>query len=146
MIGGNAAAVDRALLELAARGVRKSVKLPVSVPSHTPLMRDATEQLDEVMASLSWSLPLIAVIQNVDARSYDSVAAIKEALQRQVYLPARWAECVLALAAGGAKRIAECGPGKVLTGLCKRIDKAIDARALGYAADLDAARAAWSSE
>ncbi len=146
VIGGSSAAVDRALAELAARGVRKTVKLPVSVPSHTPLMRDAAEKLGEVMASLSWSLPSIPVVQNVEARSYDSVAAIRTALQRQLYLPVRWAECVLALAGGGADRIAECGPGKVLTGLAKRIDKGIDARALGSTADLDAALAAWSSK
>ncbi len=145
VIGGSAAAVDRALAELAARGVRKAVKLPVSVPSHTPLMRGAAERLAGAMDAASWSLPTIPVVQNVDAAVHDSVAAIRDALQRQLHQPVRWTDCVQALAAAGATRVGECGPGKVLAGLVKRIDKSLDARALGAPADLDAALAAWSA-
>lgn len=141
VIGGHADAVDRALDELAARGVRKTVKLAVSVPSHTPLMRDAANRLDEFMATLNWSLPDRPVIQNADAVSHDSVESIRDALVRQLYLPVRWTECVQVLAAGGATRLVECGPGKVLTGLIKRIDKTLDARAIGTPAEFEAALA-----
>jgi [acyl-carrier-protein] S-malonyltransferase len=144
VIGGHAAAVDRALADLAERGVRKTVKLAVSVPSHTPLMRNAADQLGDFMASLEWKLPDRPVLQNADATAHDSVAAIRDALVRQLYLPVRWTECVQALAAAGASRFAECGPGKVLTGLIKRIDKTLDGRALGQPADFDAAYDAWS--
>jgi len=145
VIGGDAAAVDRALAELAARGVRKAVKLAVSVPSHTPLMREAANRLSEVMAGLAWNEPAIPVVQNVDGEVHEGVQSIRDALVRQLYLPVRWTDCVQALAARGATRIAECGPGKVLTGLAKRIDKTLDARALGTPADFDAALAEWKN-
>lgn len=143
VIGGDAAAVDRALAELAARGVRKAVKLAVSVPSHTPLMREAANRLSEVMAGMAWNEPSIPVVQNVDGEVHEGVQSIRDALVRQLYLPVRWTDCVQALAARGATRVAECGPGKVLTGLAKRIDKTLDARALGTPADFDAALAEW---
>ncbi|MGY1408709.1 MULTISPECIES: ACP S-malonyltransferase [unclassified Luteimonas] len=139
VIGGHAAAVDRALALLSERGVRKVVKLAVSVPSHTPLMRDAANRLSEVMAGLSWSAPSIPVVQNVDAEVHDGAHAIRDALARQLYLPVQWTGCVQALTAKGATRIAECGPGKVLAGLARRIDKGIDMRTLGTPGDLDAA-------
>jgi [acyl-carrier-protein] S-malonyltransferase len=127
VIGGHAAAVDRALAELAARGVRKVVKLAVSVPSHTPLMREAALQLGEAMAKMSWKMPDRPVLQNADARAEPTVEDIRAALVRQLYLPVRWSDCVRALAGQGATRIVECGPGKVLTGLVKRIDKSLEA-------------------
>ena len=139
VIGGDAAAVDRALALLAERGVRKAMKLAVSVPSHTPLMRDAAARLGEAMATLSWQEPTIPVVQNVDAQVHRGVQSIQDALVRQLYLPVQWTGCVQALAAGGATHLFECGPGKVLTGLAKRIDKALDARALGTPAEFDAA-------
>lgn len=145
VIGGDVAAVDRALAELAARGVRKVIKLPVSVPSHTPLMRAAAAQLGEALAAVSWSLPSIPVIQNVDAAAYGSTNEILAALQRQLYLPVRWTDCVKSLTASGCSRIAECGPGRVLSGLCKRIDKTLDVRALGMPVDLDSALNEWSA-
>lgn len=145
VIGGAAAAVDRALAELASRGVRKAVKLAVSVPSHTPLMREAANRLSEVMAAMAWNAPAIPVVQNVDGEVHEGVQSIRDALVRQLYLPVRWTDCVQALAARGATRVAECGPGKVLTGLAKRIDKSLDARALGAPADFDAALADWSN-
>ena len=145
VIGGDAAAVDRALAELAARGVRKAVKLAVSVPSHTPLMREAANRLSEVMAGMAWNEPSIPVVQNVDGEVHEGVQSIRDALVRQLYLPVRWTDCVQALAARGATRVAECGPGKVLTGLAKRIDKTLDARALGTPADFDAALAEWKN-
>ncbi|MGH8084173.1 MAG: ACP S-malonyltransferase [Lysobacter sp.] len=143
VIGGHAAAVDKALTQLAERGVRKAVKLAVSVPSHTPLMREAADKLAEAMAAIEWSAPRLPVVQNVDAQVQADTDAIRDALVRQLYLPVQWTGCVQALVAGGATRIAECGPGKVLAGLVKRIDKAVDARALGAPADFDAALADW---
>lgn len=143
VIGGHASALERALAELATRGVRKTVKLAVSVPSHTPLMRDAARQLGEAMAGVRWSAPRIAVIHNVDAQRRTDAAAIRDALQQQLYLPVRWSECAQALIAGGATAIAECGPGKVLSGLMRRIDKGVDARALGMPDDLASALAVW---
>lgn len=144
VIGGDTEAVDRAIALLTERGVRKVVKLAVSVPSHTPLMREAANRLADVMAGLSWSAPSLPVVQNVDAKVHGDVDAIRDALVRQLYLPVRWTECVQVLAGNGATRIAECGPGKVLAGLVKRIDKSLDARALGGVGDFEGARADWS--
>lgn len=143
VIAGHAEAVDRALARLAELGVKKAVKLAVSVPSHSALMREAADKLGERMASIPWQSPAIPVVQNAEARSYTSLEDIRGALQRQLYLPVRWAECVQALVAGGATRVAECGPGKVLAGLIKRIDKGVEARAIGAPAELDAARGEW---
>lgn len=143
VIGGDAGAVDQALAMLAERGVRKAVKLAVSVPSHTPLMREAANRLAETMAGLHWALPAIPVVQNVDAAVADEVDAIRDALVRQLYLPVQWTRCVEALAARGAMRIGECGPGKVLAGLAKRIDKSLDARALGSLPDFESALDEW---
>lgn len=144
VIAGNVEAVDRALARLAELGVKKAVKLAVSVPSHTALMREAAEKLSERMGAVAWQLPVIPVVQNAEARSYASVEDICSALQRQLYLPVRWSQCVQALIAGGATRIAECGPGKVLAGLIKRIDKGVETRAIGAPAELDAARSDWA--
>ena len=143
VIGGHAAAVDLALAALAERGVRKTVRLPVSVPSHTPLMREAANRLAEAMAAVAWQVPALPVVQNVDAEVHEGAEAIRDALVRQLYLPVQWTASVQALVARGATRIAECGPGKVLTGLAKRIDKSIDARALGAPEDIQAALVEW---
>ena len=143
VIGGAAAAVDRALVLLQEKGVRKTVKLAVSVPSHTPLMREAANRLAETMSGLHWNPPSLPVVQNVYAASHDSIDAIRDALVRQLYLPVQWTRCVEALAVRGATRVAECGPGKVLTGLVKRIDKALDARAIGGVGDFSGALEEW---
>ncbi len=145
VIGGDAAAVDRALALLQEKGVRKAVKLAVSVPSHTPLMREAANRLAQTMAGLEWKLPALPVVQNVDARVHDDLDGIRGALVRQLYLPVQWTGCVQALAARGVTRIAECGPGKVLAGLVKRIDKSLDARALGTPADFAGAIEEWKA-
>ena len=144
VIGGHAGAVDRAIALLADRGVRKAVKLAVSVPSHTPLMRGAAEQLGAVMAAMRWEEPSIPIVQNVDAGIHESAMAIRDALMRQLYLPVQWTGCVQALAARGITQIAECGPGRVLTGLAKRIDKSLDANALGTPDEFGMALQKWS--
>lgn len=145
VIGGHAAAVDRALELLAGRGVRKAVKLAVSVPSHTPLMREAANRLATTMPGMEWREPELPVVQNVDAEVHEGAHAIRDALVRQLYLPVQWAGCVQALAARGATRLAECGPGKVLTGLARRIDRSLEARSLGTLDDFNSALADWKS-
>ncbi|MFL6592889.1 MAG: ACP S-malonyltransferase [Luteimonas sp.] len=145
VIGGHAEAVERAIALLAERGVRKAMRLAVSVPSHTPLMRNAAERLGETMAAMSWRMPEIPIVQNVDARVHDDVESIRDALVRQLYLPVQWTGCVQALIGAGVSTIAECGPGRVLSGLAKRIDRSLDARSLGMPSELDAARNEWST-
>lgn len=139
VIGGSTAAVDRAIAVLGERGVRKTLRLAVSVPSHTPLMRAAADRLGEVMSGLQWSTPTLPIVQNVDAIARTDIDELQANLVKQLYQPVRWTDCVQALATAGITRIAECGPGRVLSGLIKRIDKSIDVRALGTPADFDAA-------
>jgi [acyl-carrier-protein] S-malonyltransferase len=143
VIGGHVAAVDRALALLAEKGVRKAVKLAVSVPSHTPLMREAANRLSETMAGLSWHEPQLPIVQNVDAEVHEGLQSVRDALVRQLYLPVQWTAVVEALASRGVTRLGECGPGKVLTGLARRIDKSLDARTLGTPGDFEAALAEW---
>ena len=138
VIGGDAEAVDRAIALLTERGIRKVVKLAVSVPSHTPLMREAANRLADVMAGLHWQAPSLPVVQNVDANVHAGIDAIRDALVRQLYLPVRWTECVQLLASNGAARIAECGPGKVLAGLAKRCADTLVGVALFDSASLEA--------
>ncbi|HET9048915.1 MAG TPA: ACP S-malonyltransferase [Chiayiivirga sp.] len=144
VIGGHAEAVDRAIALFAERGIRKAIKLAVSVPSHTPLMADAAVKLDEAMAKLDWRAPSISVVQNVDARVHEGIDAIRAALVQQLCQPVQWTACVEALVARGVARMGECGPGKVLAGLVKRIEKNVDVRALGMPTEFNAALEAWT--
>jgi [acyl-carrier-protein] S-malonyltransferase len=139
VIGGHADALERATTVLNERGVRKVIRVAMSVPSHTPLMRDAARQLGEFMKTLRWLLPDRPVVQNADVLIHASIEAIQDALVRQLYSPVRWTECVQALAGKGVTQVAECGPGKVLTGLIKRIDKNLDVRSLAASADVSVA-------
>jgi [acyl-carrier-protein] S-malonyltransferase len=145
VIAGHVAAVDRAIARLAEVGVKKAVKLSVSVPSHCALMRGAADQLAKKFEKISWSLPKIPVIQNVEAKSYDSLEQIRSGLAQQLYSPVRWTDSVRALAARGATRVGESGPGKVLTGLLKRIERTLDGRSLGAPAELMQAAKDWSN-
>lgn len=138
VIGGHADAVDRAIAALQAAGIRKTVKLAVSVPSHTPLMREAAEQLREAIAATAWQRPDRPVMHNVDAAPKSDIAAIQQALVEQLYLPVQWTRCTQALAAAGVRHAVECGPGKVLAGLVKRIDKTVSTYNLASAADWQA--------
>ena len=139
VIAGHAGAVDRAAQRLGELGVRKVVKLAVSVPSHTPLMRDAAQLLAARMAELPWQVPTIPVLQNADAKAHVGIEFIRAALERQLYMPVLWTDTVRSLVRNGTTMIFECGPGKVLAGLCKRIDKGIETRALETPNDLKAA-------
>lgn len=141
VIAGHAGAVERATQRLGELGVRKVVKLAVSVPSHTPLMREAAQQLAAKMADLPWQVPTVPVLQNADAKAHVGIEFIRAALERQLYMPVLWTDTVQSLVRNGATKICECGPGKVLAGLCKRIDKALETRALGTPVELRAALA-----
>ena len=138
VIGGHAEAVDRAVAALQAAGIRKTVKLAVSVPSHTPLMRGAAERLASAIQETFWQNPQIPVVHNVDAETKTDITEIQQALVRQLYLPVQWTRCVHALGAAGVRHAVECGPGKVLGGLIKRIDKSMATYALATPADWQA--------
>jgi [acyl-carrier-protein] S-malonyltransferase len=141
VIGGHADAVDRAIAALQTAGIRKTVKLAVSVPSHTPLMREAALQLQDAITAVAWARPDRGIIHNVDAGPKADVAAIQRALVEQLYLPVQWTRCTQALVASGVRHAVECGPGKVLSGLVKRIDKSLATVTLAQPADFEAALA-----
>ncbi len=144
VIAGHAEAVDRVLERLAGEGVKKTVKLAMSVPSHCALMRDAAEKLAEHMHGITWHESSLPVVQNADAAVQEDLDAVRDALRRQLFMPVRWTECVQVLVADGITALGECGPGKVLTGLARRIDRSLEARALGMPDALEAARAEWA--
>lgn len=146
VIGGHAEAVDAAIAALAERGVRKAVKLAVSVPSHTPLMREAADALAARIEATPLRLPSLPLVHNVDAGIATDLEALKSALVRQLYLPVRWTDCVQQMIAGGASRFVECGPGKVLGGLIKRIDRGVESKSLGSVADFEDALNGWGGE
>ncbi len=121
VIAGNKAAVERGMEIAKAKGAKRALELPVSVPSHCALMKPAAEKLAEYLKSVAINTPQIPVIHNADVASYNDSAKIKDALVRQLYSPVRWVETVQAIHAQGITNAAECGPGKVLAGLTKRI-------------------------
>lgn len=121
VIAGNKAAVERGMELAKAKGAKRALPLPVSVPSHCALMKPAAVQLAEYLKNVTISTPQISVIHNADVASYDNADKIKDALVRQLYSPVRWVETVQAIHAQGITQAAECGPGKVLAGLTKRI-------------------------
>jgi [acyl-carrier-protein] S-malonyltransferase len=123
VIAGGAAAVDRAIEVLKSKGAKRAIKLPVSVPSHSALMQPAAERLAEKLKSIEFAQPQVKDIYTVDVRTHRDAASIREALVQQLVKPVRWTESVRAILAGGAKVLVECGPGKVLTGLNRRIEK-----------------------
>jgi [acyl-carrier-protein] S-malonyltransferase len=121
VIAGNKAAVERGMELAKAKGAKRALPLPVSVPSHCALMKPAAEKLAEYLKSVTINTPQTPVIHNADVKSYNDGAQIKDALVRQLYSPVRWVETVQAIHALGITNAAECGPGKVLAGLTKRI-------------------------
>lgn len=121
VIAGNKAAVERGMELAKVKGAKRALPLPVSVPSHCALMKPAAEKLAEYLKNVTINTPIIPVLHNADVASYNDSAKIKDALVRQLYSPVRWAETVQAIYALGITKSAECGPGKVLAGLTKRI-------------------------
>ncbi|TAK88543.1 MAG: [acyl-carrier-protein] S-malonyltransferase [Aquabacterium sp.] len=122
VIAGTKAGVEKACEVLKAAGAKRALPLPVSAPFHSSLMKPAAERLKDKLATTAFAAPKIAVINNIDVREEGDPAAIRDALYRQAFGPVRWVETVQALKARGLVRIVECGPGKVLAGMVKRID------------------------
>ena len=127
VIAGNAAAVQRAGELCKTKGAKRALPLPVSAPSHCALMKPAAERLAQQLAALEIKSPRIPVIHNVDVLAHAGADEIRAALKAQLYSPVRWVETVRMLAREGAARQVEFGPGKVLAGLAKRIDKTLEA-------------------
>ena len=123
VIAGSAAAVDRAIDLCKAAGAKRAMALPVSAPFHTSLMQPAAEQLADLVNSTSFSSPNIPVIHNVNALPESDPAIIKALMLEQIYRPVLWVDCIQALKQAGAEIFVECGPGRVLNGLTKRIDR-----------------------
>jgi [acyl-carrier-protein] S-malonyltransferase len=121
VVAGASTAVQRAVALARQAGAKRAVVLPVSVPSHCALMRPAAERLAERLAGLEIRAPALPVVHNVDAQPRPEPQAIREALADQLHRPVRWVDCVRAMGAGGNRTFVEAGPGKVLTGLQRRI-------------------------
>lgn len=130
VIAGNKAAVERGMALAKEKGAKRAVALPVSVPSHCLLMKPAAEALADYLQGVTVNTPSVKVLHNADVAAYDDANMIKDALVRQLYSPVRWVETVQAVKALGIAQAAECGPGKVLAGLSKRIDKTLPCAAL----------------
>lgn len=141
VIAGQAAAVRRAIELCKEKGAKRALDLPVSVPSHSSLMRPAAEKLRERLEHIEVRTPKVPEIYTVDVRRHGDPQEIREALFRQLFSPVRWADTVRQMIAGGVTHIVECGPGKVLTGLNRRIErnKEIAMSALEDGAAIDAA-------
>lgn len=137
VIAGDRDAVERGMAACKEAGAKRAVLLPVSVPAHSDLMRPAAEALRAKLNSVSIKSPVIPVLHNVDVATHSDAEEIKDALVRQLYSPVRWVETINTLAAKGVNLVAECGPGKVLAGLTKRINTQVAGVALTDAASFD---------
>jgi [acyl-carrier-protein] S-malonyltransferase len=142
VIAGEKEAVNRAIERCKARGAKRAMPLPVSAPFHSTLMRAAAEKLKGKLVTVTLSRPECAVVNNVDVRAETDPARIKDALVRQAASPVRWAESIRAMVAMGATHIVECGPGKVLAGMTKRIAPDVQSLTLHDRASLEATLAA----
>lgn len=138
VIAGHKAAIERACEAAKAKGAKRALSLPVSAPFHSSLLKPASDRLREYMATLTFNAPQIPLINNVDVAIVSDVDGIKDALVRQAANPVRWVETVQKMAAGGVTDVVECGPGKVLAGLTKRINGELTGHAIVDQASLDA--------
>jgi [acyl-carrier-protein] S-malonyltransferase len=125
VIAGHKAAVARAIEACKARGAKRAMPLPVSAPFHSSLMQPAADKLKGYLEKVAVAAPAIPLINNVDVKSESDPAAIRHALVRQAASPVRWSETIRAMAAQGVTHVVECGPGKVLAGMVKRIDSGV---------------------
>ncbi|WP_223668844.1 ACP S-malonyltransferase [Kangiella shandongensis] len=141
VIAGSAEAVERAMEACKEAGAKRALPLPVSVPSHCALMKPAAEKLAEKLEATNFNNPDIPVINNVDVSTEATADAIKDALIRQLYNPVRWTETVQRLKQEGVEILHECGPGNVLCGLAKRIDRSLTGKPLGTLDKFEAALA-----
>jgi [acyl-carrier-protein] S-malonyltransferase len=138
VIAGHKEAVERAMILAKQNGAKLAVLIPVSVPSHCQLMEPAAQRLAQLLAQITLNIPKIPVINNVDVQPYTTTEAIQEGLVRQLYMPVRWVETIQAFIQAGYSTLIECGPGKVLSGLNKRIDKNLQLLTTTDIASLDA--------
>ena len=136
VIAGSKAAVEKACEVLKAAGAKRALPLPVSAPFHSSLMKPAAEKLRVALAATALAAPQIPVLNNIDVAVQQDADAIRDALYRQAFGPVRWVECVQALKARGITHMIECGPGKVLAGLTRRIDAELTGAALYDSATL----------
>ena len=141
VIAGHTAAVDRAILLADQHGARLAIKIPVSVPCHCPLLMQAAELFTDYLQAAPFKTPQIPVVSNVDLSVYQSEAQIKRLLKEQLYRPVRWVETIQWMKSQGIESVIECGPGKVLSGLIKRIDKSLHAKSIYDQSSLEAALA-----
>lgn len=139
VIAGHRTAVERGMALAKTRGAKRALLLPMSVPSHCALMKPAAEKLAVALKSVVCTVPVTPVIQNADVRAFSTADDIKRALVEQLYRPVRWIETIQAISTGGATSVVECVPGKVLTGLNKRIDANLNCLAISDTASLVAA-------
>ncbi|HRF87696.1 MAG: ACP S-malonyltransferase [Cellvibrionales bacterium] len=139
VIAGQVAAVDKASELLKAAGAKRVLSLPVSAPFHTSLMKPAAENMAKHIAATVFRAPTIPVVHNVNAKTASDPEAIKALMIQQIDHPVLWVDCVKALVEAGAKTVVECGPGKVLCGLCTRIEKELTAFGIEDVASLEAA-------
>jgi len=130
VIAGSKAAVDKACELLKAAGAKRALALPVSAPFHSSLMKPAADRLRDRLAATAIATPIIPVINNIDVAAETDADRIRDALYRQAFGPVRWVECVRAIQARGVDTLVECGPGKVLAGMTRRIDAALTGLAL----------------
>ncbi|MYM74209.1 ACP S-malonyltransferase [Duganella sp. FT109W] len=137
VIAGDTAAVERACEIAKGKGAKRAMKLPVSAPFHSSLLKPASDRLRDYLANITFAAPQIELINNVDVAVLNDPAAIKDALVRQAAAPVRWVETVQKIAADGITKVVECGPGKVLMGLTKRIDANLVGDAIYDQATLD---------
>lgn len=142
VIAGSKAAVEKACEVLKANGAKRALPLPVSAPFHSSLMKPAAERLKERLAATVLVAPQIAVLNNIDVAVETDLDRIRDALYRQAFGPVRWVECVKAIQARGVSTLAECGPGKVLAGMTKRIDAQLNGLPLFDPASLAEVKAA----
>jgi len=142
VIAGHKAAVERACEAAKAAGAKRALLLPVSAPFHSSLLKPAADVLARALADIAIAAPDIPVINNVDVAASDTPETIRDALARQAWHPVRWVETIRAMRAQGVTHVVECGPGKVLTGLTKRIDGDLTSLSITDPASLDAALAA----
>ncbi|WP_366119579.1 ACP S-malonyltransferase [Aquabacterium sp.] len=141
VIAGSKAGVEKACEVLKAAGAKRALSLPVSAPFHSSLMKPAAERLREKLAATAFAVPQIAVVNNIDVAVVNDVDAIRDALYRQAFGPVRWVESIHALKARGLTHVIECGPGKVLSGMVKRIDAELTSATVYDPASLAEARA-----
>jgi [acyl-carrier-protein] S-malonyltransferase len=142
VIAGHRAAVERAMKTAKAHGAKRAMLLPVSAPFHSSLLAPAAARLAGRLADVAFATPSIPVVHNVDVGRHDDAAAIRDALARQAASPVRWTETLRFLVANGVTSVVECGPGRVLAGLARRVDDSLATYSLTDAAALAEARAA----